>query len=468
MAGIRRWTDEELETLKTCDGMTFAEIGKIFPHKKHKAIEYKCNQLNIKVLKKTIFWTDGEDKILIEMSTGNSLEQLVQLIPGRTKSSIMSRCRKLGISYQSPIKKEKRIKSTNSWNEQDLTTLTQNYPYLTISELCILLPHRSKASIQSKSKKLNLKKIETDEKPHKNVNKKLKKITNKNSLLYVFTKYKAILEGKINRGLTNDKTQLKFLFKYYLRKNNICMDRDYIINNYVIGHILQDAKLKTLVKRNFVNYYYFMCFCFPLYNLQEWEFKNLDVSPDFWENKENRFNCIETNLKKLIDKGLLENEVEVLSLPIEVLREYFHGTLLYKFKKQAFNEFLTEKGFKYDEEEFKFLDGYQFDSHEELYLYKFIKNLGISISKPSMRDKIFNPKYDESYIPDFIINEDIYVEYYGLWKENGIEKSKGYRDKTIRKNDFYENNNYKFLAIYPKDLKLSSNDLKNKILKAVN
>lgn len=453
MGSFSKWTDNEIELLKTCNGLTYDEIVILIPNKKRQAISYKCKTLGVKVTKKNASWTKEEDRILINNAKGRTYSQLLELLPNRTKTAIKSRCESLKLNEAVLYGHE------NAWSEDETSILINNYSAIDVYGLMKLLPNRDKKSINTKAQQLNIKKSDSFMQSKKRMDKK--------SLQYIFKKYKEKLDTKSHTVLTNDKTIITFLFKYYLRKNNIDINRDYIIEKYVIGNILEDARLKTYVKKNFDNYFHFISLCFPLYKFKEWEFKNLDVSPNFWENERNRFECIETNLARLINNKVIENEIEVLSLPLDMLRVEFHSSMIYYFGKQVFNDYLKSKGFSYNEQDFKFLDGFSFDSFEEMHVYRHLKNMGLDIVKCSRKHRVYNDLHEEGYIPDFILQDSIYIEYYGLWKGEYKQGMFGYSDRVIRKNKFYKDNGYRFIAIYPDDLKDDCKTLEEKILKTI-
>lgn len=81
-----------------------------------------------------------------------------------------------------------------------------------------------------------------------------------------------------------------------------------------------------------------------------------------------------------------------------------------------------------------------------------------------------NIKYNESYIPDFIVLDSkgnkIIVEYFGLYRENyGKNKMlENYYYKTLRKVEFFDGlKNYRFLPIYQYEI-LEFEKLKKKLI----
>lgn len=130
----------------------------------------------------------------------------------------------------------------------------------------------------------------------------------------------------------------------------------------------------------------------------------------------------------------------------------------WKLKEDNFNQFISK-------------DGYYFDSNEEKIVYEFIKynlNIDIKVVNKNKNFKFYNETYNENYIPDYIIklhDKDIIIEYFGLYCNNSKnEFIKKYKEKTIRKIDFFSKlNNYKFISIYPQDLKDNFKGLQEKL-----
>lgn len=109
-------------------------------------------------------------------------------------------------------------------------------------------------------------------------------------------------------------------------------------------------------------------------------------------------------------------------------------------------------------------NGFVFDSIQELECFKFIESNGLPIVKN--RKKFITPnKEDSNFIPDFMIGDDIIVEYYGLFKEDSqYDVIINYIEKTKLKNEYYNAlEDYEFIAIYPEDLKNNFKGVYDKI-----
>lgn len=116
------------------------------------------------------------------------------------------------------------------------------------------------------------------------------------------------------------------------------------------------------------------------------------------------------------------------------------------------------------------------NSLEECNIFDYIKfDMGITQIEAigTKRTDIYNnSKEKENYIPDFkienVLDKPIIIEYYGLYnnRTNNVKHMKEYNDKIIRKNNFYKNNKeIYFIDLYPYDIKNNFEGVKNKIEK---
>jgi hypothetical protein len=121
-------------------------------------------------------------------------------------------------------------------------------------------------------------------------------------------------------------------------------------------------------------------------------------------------------------------------------------------------------------------NGVKVDSEGEKFIYNYLLDYyieeNIIYTGKNHRYKMHSDKYNENYIPDFLIkyNDAIYIiEFFGLYKP--FEKKQFVQDyilKTHKKIDFYydycnKNNNYKFIDLYPKDIKNNLEGVKEKL-----
>ena len=297
---------------------------------------------------------------------------------------------------------------------------------------------------------------------------------NSSELINAFKLYKQFLLGNtdcMGKIISiKRKDTVKMLFKYHMYKENISNIKDFLINcNY--GEYLSNIKLDSIVEKLFNGYYDFITYCYPQHKLKPWDFKILDVSNDWYNNKFNIFWLIQEGIKRLIEDKIIIDKLDVFSLPTIVLTKYF-GNSIKKFCgiRNAIIEYFNFSKINYDKLKLNYFNGIRFDSKEEMFVYIICLNFNLNIIKLDKKDKIYNEEYNEYYIPDFKIifdNSEILCEYYGLFNEEKKDDPfilKNYYNKTIRKNIFYNNFKY-FLPIYPsKSQKDFINNIKNQII----
>ena len=135
--------------------------------------------------------------------------------------------------------------------------------------------------------------------------------------------------------------------------------------------------------------------------------------------------------------------------------------------KELFCDYFKWKNIALDYNQIKLIDNQRFDSLEEMSVYNFIKNLKFDIRKYPRKDKLFNIKYNESYIPDYYLifnNIKIIIEYFGLYyPTNTSDFINTYVNKTHRKNEFYHDNEYYYIDLYPEDIKDGFKGVENKL-----
>lgn len=369
----------------------------------------------------------------------------------------------------------------NKWSNDEIDLLIELYPIKTNGELVNYFEGRTETSIYYKAKRLGLnKKYDWRYNNLSNINSRnLYNIKDKNNpnLRDVFIIYKGILNediGSFQKYIGNiSKQQLVLIYRYYNRKNNIIINKEYFINNF-IGKLLNDAKIKSAVKKKFHSYYDFIVYCYPNLELKQWEMKKLDVKTNFWDNKYNRFWCIREGLNNLINDHKIDELSESLELDNEVLYEYMSSTLLYYYTKNCIREYLDF--IKYGYNKSNIYNGIRFDSSQEKQVYKFIyDNITNNIQKCFKKDGFLfiNEEYNERYIPDFYIkNSDniILIEYFGMYKiKDNNPRFKEYRERTERKINYYNSlNNIIFISLFPNDLQLSFEGVKNKLTPFIN
>jgi hypothetical protein len=152
-----------------------------------------------------------------------------------------------------------------------------------------------------------------------------------------------------------------------------------------------------------------------------------------------------TKFTKHVQRGRFSNYYEWASLSFPEFKD--------SWKLEDFYKFIAK-------------DGSVCDSLEEVKIYEFIKyELGIdninAIGTSYKGDFAFVlPKHskDKWYCPDFIIKSDepIFIEYFGLYTDTPPKNNKllnVYKNKTIRKIDYYNTQAYTFIYLFPNDIK---------------
>lgn len=252
-----------------------------------------------------------------------------------------------------------------------------------------------------------------------------------------------------------------------------CNNREDIIDN-ARDIFFDERKLNIFIKKFYSDYRNALIDAFPEYSFFYWEFRQLPST--FWNSKQNR----NRSLKELIENKL---KINLKDIPKYINYIFIHENYK-KFAKTCYS-YYDSNYFKWVNEAYPELfeeDEYYkiftksskisgFDSNSEKEIYNYIKNnitQNVKFIGRNRKYKLYNKKHNESYIFDFLINDNIICEYYGLYEEDtGREFIEGYVLKTKRKNNFYKDfctkTNYKFVDLYPSDLLNNFEGIKNKI-----
>ena len=210
---------------------------------------------------------------------------------------------------------------------------------------------------------------------------------------------------------------------------------------------------------------------YPDLDIFPWEFNM--VSKDYWASRENS----DIALKQLIEKRL---HLSILDIPKYISRTYF------QFNYQKFMLPLLRF---YEGNIFKWIDSIypnQFTCRDFGYIEcldgTIVKSLAEQIIHNHLTTKYNNVNYlnnqkenegiygDTKYIPDWIIENNIVIEYLGLYKENktDIDKYDKYNLKTKEKLQMGEDSELIFVFLYEQDLKNNLQGLKEKIDESIN
>jgi predicted nuclease of restriction endonuclease-like RecB superfamily len=99
-------------------------------------------------------------------------------------------------------------------------------------------------------------------------------------------------------------------------------------------------------------------------------------------------------------------------------------------------------------------DGQLCDSKEELAIHNFLVQTIVSAKVIRESQRFVNNRYDEVYIPDWVIYQNdgkFIIEYFGLY---GANRYKTYTEKAHRKIEFFQQlKDYEFIPIMPDDFR---------------
>lgn len=174
--------------------------------------------------------------------------------------------------------------------------------------------------------------------------------------------------------------------------------------------------------------------------------------------------------KKLINNKIINNEYDLNKIPVNLfLEEYNLSSLLNlcNYKKELlfelYNPDLNKDFFNINYS----TDNIRLKSKEELLIHEYLisKYNNVLYCNNSNKNKWYNLKYDECYIPDWIIDNNIIIEYFGfLNKNSSTDRFIKYEKKTKRKIEFFSNiPDFTFIDLYKEDLFNNLTGVKNKL-----
>ncbi|MEW5569588.1 hypothetical protein [Rossellomorea marisflavi] len=258
---------------------------------------------------------------------------------------------------------------------------------------------------------------------------------------------------------------------YYSNQNNI----DEMLN-WFINKIKEDGYIKSLddipnvvTNQLFGNYRlsYLLTKCFNSSSFEamdylfpnkwrRWEF-NL-VPANFWDNGNNLRDAVTWVVDKSVSEGLISNISDLNSIDVtSIFKKNKLSTLLNKYDINFILSLIYGDAYTHFSKinAISDVDGTSLDSYEEKLIHDSLTKR-YSVVKPSKKCRDFmNIEFKEYYVPDWIIEDKVIVEYFGLYspssKESYIRK---YNEKMKRKNEFFSSLvNYEYIAIYPSDVK---------------
>ena len=180
------------------------------------------------------------------------------------------------------------------------------------------------------------------------------------------------------------------------------------------------------------------------------------VPNKYWHSKGNRIQVLRTYCQK---RNIHRDALPTLNRAY--FRKHFprfisvvdrhYDSKFYQWIMESFPEH------RFSPEEFNLLvgdDGQTCDSKEERVLHNFLIQSLTNAKVKREAIRFLNEEYNETYIPDWIVEQDgrkYLIEYFGLYNSNLY---KGYTEKAERKIAFYPSlRTYTFVAIFPEDFK---------------
>lgn len=190
---------------------------------------------------------------------------------------------------------------------------------------------------------------------------------------------------------------------------------------------------------------------------KRWEFCH--VPNNFWDNPLNLRNCLIWFVEKLKEDRLIADVKDLNDLNLsKLITEYGIATLNGKYDVPFMLSMIYGDEFKYDNylNRISVKDGAKLDSISEVTIHSTLISNIENVKKPTMniRFDFINHEEHETYVPDWIINDNIIVEYFGLYTtKTESEYIDRYTKKANRKIKYYKSlQNYEFIDLYPSDL----------------
>ncbi|MDT0160264.1 hypothetical protein [Bacillus sp. AG4(2022)] len=271
---------------------------------------------------------------------------------------------------------------------------------------------------------------------------------------------------------------------YYKDEKNIKEMMDWFIQKLLEDKVITDEndlpkvatrelfkkyKLDSMLTHRFkTSPFYAIDYLYPG-RWNRWEYRH--VPNDFWNDPNNLRESLIWFVEQIIKDGLISEVSEITSLNIsKSLKKYKLATLDNKYDIPFMLSMIYGKDINYVNYSNRIseIDNTKLDSIEEKQIHDLLLKNFDSVIKPSQGDRFqfVNSKCDEMYVPDWIINNDTIVEYFGLFMDESTrEYQKRYTDKAKRKIEFFnKNKDYKFIALFPEDLEDNMEGLIKKLM----
>lgn len=280
----------------------------------------------------------------------------------------------------------------------------------------------------------------------------------KNKPKYFYEKeYQISLIKRYFQKLGFDETNISFENKKIIVNN---FNRDTLYN--ICGGVNIFKKLEKSIYKIFKIVY-------PNFPLYQWEL----VTNNYWNSEQNRIKSI----KELIEYENLKFENIPLFFTHDTISNKGYGKFngvcdkyyqsdYFHWINEVFPNSFTQQDFH---KTMHVHDGIKMHSKKEIILhdiFKTIFNKVLYVGKSNKEYHFYNEIENEKYIPDWILNDNIIVEYFGWYNpEQKHNLIINYTNKANRKIDFYNSlDNFGTLFIFPNDLK-DENKLMQKIKK---
>jgi hypothetical protein len=238
----------------------------------------------------------------------------------------------------------------------------------------------------------------------------------------------------------------------------------------------ENYNLGSFVRHNFdgVSYKAFN-FLFPD-KWHPWEFKSCPIG--YWKDKNNVKHALEWFVDRLIERGTIDSVDQLRNLPVTKLFSEFN---LLSISKEYNNNYgllfstILPNYFSLEDfgKNFYAFDGTKLDSKEEVLIHEWLisncKKVMYFNNNGKQEFKWHNEKMNENYVADWMINDNIIIEYFGWYNPTSKhQRYVSYNNKVNRKIDYFNGlDNFKFVPLFPKDIRKNLEGVRNKIKEVI-
>lgn len=253
---------------------------------------------------------------------------------------------------------------------------------------------------------------------------------------------------------------------------------DHIIS--IDEHIIETRNWKTyfrkyglegLLNQRFKGFIFdFWNFIFPE-RWFEWEFQI--TKKNYWTLQENRISAMKQLLHERLKVNNINEIPNIISYPYldKNFKKFankcdvFYRSNIYEWIDECYPNTFTIEQFH----DHIASDGTKLDSGIEKKIHEIFISSGFDLlyyeNKPASSNIWLNKEFGESYVPDWIINDQYIIEYFGWYNPKSYKNKtiKKYIDKADRKIEYFKNlKNFKFIPMFPSDLDNNYDGMKNK------